>query len=209
MVNTGLTKQDVEAALTQLNELAESEYGQSLEKLLEDPKGEQRLRRLAGVVLKRPFAEREERRSASDNPTDARYAWDWDEQRFNDASLQKTEEYDLLVKLRDAHGGSWGALTHVADDEVGLFYVLGKWIKGKVTNEGKTFRDYYYETKSPEVEAALSLVDQVFNLTPFLAGFLGVPALTVSVALIAVKYGYEKVTDPPQTPDRAKPPQSE
>ena len=47
---------------------------------------------------------------------------------------------------------------------------------------------------------SLNLVDLV-PVASVLAGAVGVPVLAVNLALIVIKFGYEKLTEPPQIPD--------
>jgi hypothetical protein len=200
MSTENISSEQVKTALAELGELADKEYGLTLKQLLEGPKAEQRLQRLAGVLLKKPFAQSHEP-DASYNPTDAKRSWHWgDISQFDDQQLQQTGEYNLLKQLRDAGGErSWKDLQGITH-EAGLFYVLGRWIDGKLKGDERTFRDYYYDKKSPEVDFVLN----VANLLPVasvLAGVVGVPVLAVNLALIVTKFGYEKVAESPAMPD--------
>ena len=154
MTKIPFTNEQVAAALREINELAEAEYGLTLEQLLDGPMAEERLKRVAGVLLKMPFAKSCEPQSY--NPTDAKRSWDWDMSRFDEGQLRKTGEFDLLEKLLEAEGmKSWRDLIGITH-EAGLFWVLGRWVKGKIQGDQKTFQDYYYEKKSPEVDFALA-----------------------------------------------------
>lgn len=57
-----LSRQEAEAALLELRDLAQTEYGVELERLFFSGSEEDRMRlvRLAGIVVKRPFAEPQE-----------------------------------------------------------------------------------------------------------------------------------------------------
>jgi hypothetical protein len=198
MAEQTLSAEQVEAAFRDIDRLAREEYGLTLRRLLESPMAEDRLRRLAGVMLKAPFAYSTD--PDSYNPTDARRSWHWDAARFDDPRLAGSGEYELLNQLRDEEGrGSWDDLQDITH-EAGLMWVLGKWLKGRLVGEAKSFREYYYEPTPPEVDLALSAVD-LLPIASVLAGVVGVPVLAVNLALIVTKFGYEKLTEPPTQPE--------
>jgi hypothetical protein len=193
-----LSQEQVESAFEEIDELAQAEYGVTLERLLELPMAEERLRRLGGVILKMPFATSTE--PDSYNPTGSRQSWNWEAGCFEDPGLVGTEQYQLLEQLRDAQGSkSWDELRSIPH-EADLMWVLGKWLKGRLAGEEKTFRDYYYRGKSPEENLALNAVD-LLPVASVLADAVGVPVLAVSLALIVTQFGYEKLTESPMPVD--------
>lgn len=205
MTTEELTAEQVEAALAELGIRANEEYGCTLEEVLGGPKAEQRLQRLAGVVLKRRFADPQEPYespatlgSDSRNPTEAKHSWHWEASRFEDPELQQTGEYALLDEIRGEW--TWKQLQDGADGESGLFWILGTWIRGRLGGDKSTLWDRYHAPKSPEVELAISVVD-LLPITGVLAGVVGLPVLAVNLALIVIKFGYEKLADPPEVPD--------
>lgn len=201
MTDHTLTLQEAEAALADLRALAMDEYGVELEQLFFSPDEESRMRlvRLSGIVVKRPFAVPEEREDYSGN-LGASKAWYWDVDKLNDPAKEETPEYQLLEKVRTDSGMDKDSLLGIAQ-EAGLMYVLGSWLYGKITKEeARSFVDLYYEKKSRSTELAISAA----NLLPvagLLAGVTGVPALGVSLAMLLVQYGFEKLTAPDTGPD--------
>ena len=73
MTDKELSHEQVEAALKEINQLAQDEYGISISELLESPLGQERLQRMAGVLLKKPFAKSHE--PDSYNPTESKRQW--------------------------------------------------------------------------------------------------------------------------------------
>ena len=198
MTEHTLSPQQVEAALKDIDQLAQKEYGLPLAQLLKSDDAGPRMQRLAGVILKKPFAE--PKKPGPYNPTGASRSWHWDAERLDNPALAGTPEHELLKQLRDAQGGhGWGYLLDVTH-EAGLMYVVGKWLKARMDADPKSFRQCYYEPTSPEVDLVLN----VANLLPYasaLAGLVGAPVLAVNLALILAKFGYEKLTDPPPQPE--------
>lgn len=198
MAEKRLSEEQVAAALADINTLAEEEYGLTLEAVLESELAEDRLRRLAGVLLKRPFGKPQS--PDAYNPTGANRSWHWEIERFGDPQLKETDEYTVLKKIRDTQcNGSWGELQGVTH-EAGLMWAVGKWLAGEIAGNEKTFREYYHEATSPEV----NLLMNAANLVPFaslIAGVVGGPVLAVQLSLFAIQYGYEKLTEMPLQPD--------
>lgn len=201
MTDQTLTLEEAEAALADIRLLAKDEYGVELEQLFfsQDEESRMRLVRLSGILVKRPFAVPEEREHHSGN-LGASKAWYWDVDKLNDPAREQTPEYQLMEKVRTDQGMEKDGLLNIAQ-EAGLMYVVGRWLYGKVTeDEARSFVDLYYETKSKETELAISAA----NLLPvagMLAGVTGIPALGVSLAMLLVQYGFEKLTAPDAGPD--------
>ena len=201
MTDQTLTLQEAQAALADLRALSKDEYGVELEHLFfsQDEESRMRLVRLSGIVVKRPFAVPEEQAHYSGN-LGASNAWYWDVNKLNDPAKEQTPEYQLLEKVRADAGMEKDGLLGIAQ-EAGLMYVVGRWLYGKVTeDEARSVVDLYYEKKSKETELAISAA----NLLPvagLLAGVTGIPALGVSLAMLLVQYGFEKLTAPDAGPD--------
>jgi hypothetical protein len=193
-----LSKEQVVEALKDIDKLAQEEYGLPLEALLESELAEDRMRRLAGVLLKRPFAKAET--PGTKNPTGASRSWHWVTDPFNDPQLIDSDSYRLLEKVRDAEfNGNWQELQNITQ-EAGLMWAVGKWLAGQMAGDDKTFRKCYYDATSPEVKLFLNIA----NLVPFatlMAGVVGVPVLAVQLSLFAAQFGYEKLTVVPKEPD--------
>lgn len=197
MNEQNLSIRQLNAAFEEIDKLSRAEYGMTLQKLLELPMAAERLRRLAGIILKAPFATSTAPNSY--NPTDSLRSWHWKAELFEDPDLVSTEQYQLLKQLRDEKcSGSWGELQAITN-EAGLMWVLGKWLKGRLSGVEKSFKEYYYEPNTPEVNLALNAVN-LLPVASVLAGVVGVPVLAVNLALIVTKFGYEKLTEPPMEP---------
>ena len=199
MESKSIDEQTARAALVELNKLCELEYDLTLEGVLTHPGAQERLQRLTGVLLKRHFAKREDR-GAGYNPTGANSSWVWHPDSLADPELQKLDEYQQLDDIRrENDDGTWKSLLDV-EHEAGLFYVLGKWVYGKLNNDQRTFIEHYRESRSPETNLAINLV----NLLPIagvVAGVVSVPVLAVSIAFIAAEYGLDKLSQPDAIPE--------
>lgn len=116
------------------------------------------------------------------------------------SELQKLDEYRLLDEIRRERGdGTWEGLVEV-EHEAGLFYVLGKWVYGKLNNDERSLIEHYCETRPPETNLAINMV----NLLPIaggVAGVVSVPVLAVSIAFIAAEYGLDKLSQPDAIPE--------
>ncbi|MGF1733620.1 hypothetical protein [Photobacterium kasasachensis] len=191
--------EQVEAAFQEIGKLAEEEYGLTLEALLKSDMAEERLRRLAGIILKTPFAK--PMMPSSYNPTNARRSWHWDVDKFDDPRLVETGHYKLLKKLRDeVTNKRWDELRDISTHETGLMWVLGKWLKGKLAGDERSFQEYYYEPTTPEVNLVLNAAN-LLPIVSVISGVVGVPVLAVNLALIVTQFSYEKLTNPPEQPD--------
>ena len=201
MTDQPITLAEAEAGLAELRALAQDEYGMELEQLFFSGTEEDRMRlvRLAGILVKRPFAEPEEREHYSGN-LGASKAWIWDERKLDDPANEQTPEYQFLERVRIDQDMDKGNMLGIAQ-EAGLMYVVGRWLYGKVTeDEARSFVEVYHEKRSKETDLVINMA----NLLPvagFLAGVTGVPALGVSLAMLLVQYGFEKLTEPDAGPD--------
>lgn len=200
-----LSRQQAEAALQELRDLAQTEYGVELERLFFSGSEEDRMRlvRLAGIVVKRPFAEPQELGGYVGNFGASR-AWLWDErtldQQLQQPAAQALPEAQLLEAIQRDNGWDQRDVLNIAQ-EAGLMYVIGRWLHGKLTeDEARSFVEVYHQKRSKETDLAINIA----NLLPvvgFFAGVTGVPALGVSLAMLLVQYGFEKLTEPDTGPD--------
>lgn len=223
-MTTGITKEEINAALADLDELAKDEYGITLEEVLQDnvqldlgvPRAEIRLQRLTGIVLKRPFAKPEKRTEPSE--TGAVRSWKWQDSEPGGASSTHAKELDIINQLRipgswnerkpltgssddDKVSLSWNQFTDDVDHERGLFKVLILYaddqLKGRPT---RPLSEYTEAAESRKLEAGLDLATLIFDaaITAPLAGLLGVPTLVVGTVLVGARFGYRKIIDPSQ-----------
>jgi hypothetical protein len=206
-----LSRQETQAALTELDQLSREEYSLSLEELLSDSDrllAAQRMARLSGIVLKRPCADRTPSLSSY---TGAKYAWKWKDV----STWPQGPERALLEKLRQP--GPWntiwdrersGTITRTApwpwftdevDHERGLFKIVALYVKDRLAREQrKTLGEYYRMNEGPDLRRGLDIATAVFDstiLAPVL-GVTGIPALAVAMSLIALEYGFERLTEP-------------
>ncbi|MHC4550795.1 MAG: hypothetical protein ACYTEZ_18705 [Planctomycetota bacterium] len=201
MPQEGLTQEQVEVSLAELDALCRCEYGCGLVDVLQGELAAVRLQRLTGVLLKKRFATMQ-RPDPHHNPTEAAHSWHWSIDLFDRPELQKTGEYDLLNQLRDAEGmPTWDHLASVTQER-GLYKVLTLWLKDKLAGEqGKTFREYYYAKETPEFKSTLDIANTIVGGASAIASVVGVPTIAVNLALIACEYGYEKLVDAPERLD--------
>jgi hypothetical protein len=210
-----LGKTEIRAALSELNRLCRAEYEIELEELLIDksPLAALRMQRLTGIALKRKFARC--RRATEKGATGAHRAWPWKKRSPEESKAGAERELKLLNKLRMP--GPWNErkpLSGTSDDRVpitwdefkddveherGLFKVVALYVADKVKGrEGKTLREYLDAEESPRFEAGLDLtvlLSEIAVITP-IASLLGVPTVAVGVTLVAMQYGYRRLTDP-------------
>ena len=212
-----IQKAQIRAALAELDRLALAEYGMPLETLLlsHEPIAELRVQRLVGVALKRKFAKPAE--PAPYSATRALRSWPWPDRTDSLAPIEPdaAKELMLLEKLRMPgpwHEGkamtgtpedqlpvSWSEFKDDAEHERGLFKILALYVADKFDQkESKTLKAYIGASESKSFEAGLDLATLLFDagVTTPLAGLLGVPTLAVGVALVGIRYGYRKLTDP-------------
>lgn len=198
MSEFALSKEEVEDALAEIRLLADEEYGRSLEDILNSVAAEDCLRRMSGILIKRPFATRNPPNNI--NPTNANYSWHWEYNRFLDAKMMQSDEYKILKEIRDSQfNNNWSDLAGITN-ETGLMWAVGKWLAGKISAKDKTFKDCYYDSTSAEVNLLLNAA----NLVPFaslLAGVVGGPVIAVQLSLYALQFGYEKLTEVEPKPD--------
>src|SRR5688572_9575393 len=208
-----LTIADVSAALREFNELSLDEYGISLEQVLLDGSqlGAQRMQRLTGIMLKQKFAR--PRAPAQYSATKARRSWPWSGSPELAAS-RAPEEFAILEELRkpgpwnerkpkatprDGKPITWDEFVSDAEHERGLFKVLALYISDRVRKRtGKSFHDYLEAEESRKFEAGLDFTMLVFDAAIMgpIAAVVGVPTVAVGVALVGIRYGYRKLTDP-------------
>lgn len=217
-----LSETEIRAALAELNELCEAEYGIELEELLTDKTkvAELRMQRLVGIVLKQRFSSPGSVPTFSE--TNARRAWIWKDGSLEGAAGTQ-RELELLNQLRmpgpwnwrktlsgtheDNIPITWDEFKHDVEHERGLFKVVALYVADKVKGrEGKTLDQYLDAKESREFEAGLDLavlLSDAAVLTP-IASLLGLPSLSVGFALVIMQFGYRRLTDPAEgnNPDR-------
>jgi len=210
---------DIRSALAELDALTRDEYPGcgGLEGLLADssPDAALRLQRVIGITLKRPFADRVERRPDVYTQTGACHLWPWKEGTLEASALVAPREFALLEELRKPGPWNepsqnlqrpdptspitWEVFKADVDTERGLFKIAILYALDRVNwREIKTTREYLDAEESRNFEAGLDIADLLaseYVLGPLLLA-LGVPTLAVGIALIGLRYGYRKVTDP-------------
>jgi hypothetical protein len=208
-----LSRNDVETALRELNALCLDEYGTTLDALLQDtsPMSEQRLQRLTGILLKRPFAIKSGRPSYS--ATAANFSWPWANDSPGAHKASAPAELALLNELRQVGPWQdpgrtlrpgqteleWDEFKDDVEHERGLFKVLALWVNDKVRRqEGKSFKEYLEASESKHLSAGLDLATVVFESTVLspVAALVGIPSVAVGVALVGIRYGHRLFTDP-------------
>ncbi|AOI70074.1 hypothetical protein WI29_08370 [Burkholderia ubonensis] len=165
------------------------------------------MQRLAGIVLKCPFAEKGGGGVPYYSETGAQHSWPWREGALDE--LKGTPEYNLLDELR--FPGPWhlpgregdeitfDELKFDADTERGLFKIAALYVVDKFNKrEPKTLREYLDAKESYRFEAGLDLAQLLFEeaVTVPIASIVGVPTLGVGIALIGIHFGYRWLTDP-------------
>lgn len=209
-IYTRLGVTEIQAALDALNTLSRDEYGMTLEEVLLDPSpaAEQRLQRLGGITLKRPFAIESGPPAYSD--TGARRSWPWSAATPEAQKATAPVAFALLDEFRKP--GPWQERTPPAgetqitwdqfkDDvehERGLFKVLALYVNDKLRRErGKSFKEYLDTTESKRFEAGVDLATLVFDaaVTAPVAAAVGIPTVAVGVALVAIQFGYRLFTE--------------
>lgn len=190
-----MDRTDIEAGLKELDRLAMIEYGESIVVVADDP---DRLRRLAGIMIKEPFG----RASATEHRptrTGARQYWDWDADKLAKAD-HSLPEYQMLELLRDFDQlppDEYGitVLTARTMNERGLFKVVAEWLRAKHNRDDKSLRELYEATESPRAEKALDFADLLANfaLAPVYAILFPAGAFVIPILLLAAKHGYKEV----------------
>lgn len=210
-----LKTSEIRTALSELNKLCKAEYKIGLEELLIDKSllAAMRMQRLTGIVLKQKFARC--RRATEQGVTKARRVWPWKKRSPEKSAADAQRELKLLNQLRMP--GPWNErkpLSRTSDDKIpitwddfkddveherGLFKVVALYAADKVKGrEGKTLRKYFDAKESLRFEAGLDLAVLLSDFAAMgpIASLLGVPTLAVAVTLVAMQYGYKRLTDP-------------
>jgi hypothetical protein len=211
MAGTTLTEEQIGRAVADLDRLCRDEYGDSygLEDLLDDPDtalASQRLQRLSGILLKRPFGQPVPLTGSSE--TGSKRAWQWNTERFGDPEAQATGEFEMLDALRRSlwPDATFEQLAGHADHERGLYKILSLWIGDTLKRRGsRSLAEYFNADESPRMEAALDWATTLTQagLGPVLAPLIPVPGVVVSVLLIGARFGYRSLTQAPEVPDQA------
>jgi hypothetical protein len=213
---------EIRTALSELHRLCQAEYNIDLEELLIDKSSlaAMRMQRLTGIVLKQKFATC--RRATQMSETEARRTWPWKkhapETSAADAELKVlnqlrmpgpwNERKPLAGTSDDKVPITWDEFKDDVEHERGLFKVLALYVADRVKRrEGKTLREYFDAKESPRFEAGLDLAVVLSDLAVMgpIASLLGVPTVAVGVTLVAMQYGYRRLTDPTEgrRPDSA------
>jgi hypothetical protein len=210
-----LETSEIRAALSELNQLCKAEYEIELEEMLINtgPLAAMRMQRLTGIVLKQKFATC--RQATEKGATGAHRAWPWKEGSLERSAANAQRELALLNELRMP--GPWNErkpLSGTSDDKVpitwnefkddveherGLFKVVALYVADKMKGrEGKTIREYFDAKESRRFEAGLDLAVLLSDLAVMgpIGSLLGVPTVAVGVTLVAMQYGYRRLTDP-------------
>ena len=205
--HSAIKLEDVRHALAKLDNLCRSEYpGLTIEDLLTNgqPISPVRMQRLAGIALKRPFAEQGD--ASKDSETKARHSWPWSKKSPDE--LKGTPEYKLLDELRlpgpwheyqPEVEKNWDDLKRDAEEERGLFKIVALYVVDKFNQrEPKTLREYFDAKESRRFEAGLDLALLLFDaaVTGPIVSLVGVPTVGVTIALIGIQFGYRWMTDP-------------
>ncbi len=207
-----LSRSQIRDALRVLDDLAQEEYGASLETLLLSG-GELaslRLERLTGIALKRPFAI--PRVGANRSATNARRSWSWSDQSLDSCRRDSPDAFAVLEELRSpgpwnrsiiARGAgsapvSWDHFKRDVEHERGLFKVLALYVADRLSGTGsKSLRAYIEASESRRFEAGLDLavlVSDAALMSP-IAALIGVPEVAVGLALIGIQFGYRRFTE--------------
>ena len=206
-MNNRISKADLSVGIDQLNDLCRSEYDVDLVELLQDPNKEltlERLRRMTGILIKRPFAE-PVKVDPSHTLTQSNNSWSWNPSLLDDAKRKRLPEYQLLMAAAAKMPGSGPEPERVQElAERGVYKYFALWLKDKLEGEEtKSVKQYLSEPESPEFESLLDLTDTLSQMAigGVLLATLGVPGIVVSVSLIGINYGYRKLTEASDTPD--------
>lgn len=200
-----MTDYDIIGALAELDALSQAEYGMSVVDVVDHP---DRLRRLTGIMIKKPFGCP---RQIGDHGTvtGARRYWVWNTERLAAPSDPLSPEYRMLDQLRE-HGGlgrgpvGFEALVGQAETERGLFKITAAWLHGKLQGkEPKSLREYYGAEESKKTTAVLDLADMLANfaLTPVYVALFPAGGFVVPILLLAAKHGYAAMFDSDNLPD--------
>ena len=201
-----MTQPDILGALRELDELSQAEYGMALVDVVEDP---DRLRRLTGIMIKKPFGTPHPI-AGHGTATGARRYWEWDSAKLAHPDDASAPEYQMLQELR-AHVGlrpgprGLKDLADQADSERGLFKITAGWLLDRLRGQKpKSLRQYYGAEESKKAAALLDLADMVTNfaLTPVYMALLPAGGFVVPILLLAAKHGYAAVFNSEMVPDK-------
>jgi hypothetical protein len=200
-----VTEIDIMGALRRLDDLSQAEYGESIVDVVEDP---DRLRRLTGIMIKKPFGTPHAIGSHG-TATGARRYWKWDTRKLANPD-PASPEFQMLDELR-AHVGlrpgpeGFEQLADHAENERGLFKITAAWLHDKLGGrKPKTLREYYGAEESKKASVLLDLADMLanFGLTPVYIALLPAGGFVVPILLLAAKHGYAAVFDSDAVRDR-------
>jgi hypothetical protein len=207
--DTLLTREQIKQGLIDLEGLAQDEYGLTFEEILAD-ENPQRLERITGILIKRPFAS-SRGRDQNDlvSETGAHTIWTWDIEKLKVGVPEAEEEYELLKNLCKAGpwheernqttGTTWEDFADDVDQERGLFKVMALYLKDRLDKSGKTrtIAEYYNAGETETLKRGLDLVTilaQAGIVTPIVSA-VGIPGLAVSLALFVADYGADRLFD--------------
>lgn len=190
---------DIASALQDLEKLSQVEYHASIVSVVDDP---DRLRRLAGIMIKRSFATPKPIETQH-TLTQASQYWSWDMSKLASPDDPASPEYQLLLDLRDHFSYGEGlagleSLTGHAESERGLFKIVAGWLHDKIRGqETQSLRQYYGVEESKRSTALLDLADMLANfaLTPLYVALFASGGFAIPILLLAAKHGYAAVFD--------------
>jgi len=200
-----LTRETVELAAHELDELCRDEYGYGIVDLLADPNEElagYRLRRLTGITLKAPFAAAKPIGKGY-TASGARRTWTWatgmsagvvpnvDNPNF-EVLDQLRENLPRLDPSYSGRSPTWNDLLDEADHESGLFQVLVRWVDDKLHGRDmQSFASYYAGETNSRLGTIADITETVFNYytAPVLASFIPGVGLVVPLVLIGMRFG--------------------
>ena len=207
--DTVLTQEKIKQGLNDLEKLAHDEYGITFEEILAD-ENPQRLERITGILIKRPFAtSREREQNDPFSETGAHTIWTWDIEKLKVGVPEAEKEYELLNKLckpgpwheewNQTTGTTWEAFADDVDQERGLFKVMALYLKDRLDKSGKTrtIAEYYKAEESETLKRGLDLATilaQASIVAPIISA-VGIPGLAVSLALFVADYGADRLFD--------------
>jgi hypothetical protein len=90
------------------------------------------------------------------------------------------------------------------DHERGLFKIVALYVADVFQKQQrKTLAEYYRAAESPRLRRGLDLASIIFDsaVTAPILGITGIPGLSVSLVLLGIEYGFEKITEPDDLPD--------
>jgi len=200
MENT-ISKTVISSGIEDINKLFKLEYKIDLVELLKGEDTElvlERLRRLTGILLKRPFASPESIEPAK-TETGSFRSWSWDDKLMQSSEDCKSSEYQLLIEMAKQYDEKASGISAFSDlRERGLYKCLALWLKNKASGEDtNSIQEYLSKHESPEFESLLDIFNNLSqaSITAVLMAYTCVPGIAVVLALMGTRYGYRKLIE--------------